>query len=153
MLQLERGKKMIDRTSWKIIELVIRRYPDSKMRYEQYISDIMASSSTDSISFNVFKKMENAESSKPQSITEAKALKMTSAYADRLKKEIGAVELVYNNLLPEEQKIMSIRYWTDSRRNIPYIEMEKDTKYSERQMRRIIKGIIFQIGKYLGETV
>ena len=90
---------MIDRTSWKIIELVIRRYPDSKMRYEQYISDIMASSSTDSISFNVFKKMENAESSKPQSITEAKALKMTSAYADRLKKEIGAVELVYNNLL------------------------------------------------------
>lgn len=144
---------MIDRTSWKIIELVIRRYPESKMKYDEYISQIMASSSTDSIAFNALKIMENDASNKPQSVTEAKALKMNSAYADRLKKEIGAVELVYNNLRPEEQKIMSIRYWTDRHRNIPYIEMEKDVQYSERQMKRIVKGIILQIGKYLGETV
>lgn len=137
---------MIDKASWKIIELVIRRYPDSKRKYAEYISDIMASSSSDQVITNTLN-----EYSKPQSVTEAKALKMTSAYAERLKKEIEAVELVYNNLRPEEQKLMRIRFWTDEQRNVPYLDMTDSIKYSERQMKRIIKSIITQIGKYIGE--
>ncbi len=136
---------MIERESWKIIEFVIRRHPDKKKEYEQYISEIMASSPTAAI-----KADESVDYSKPQSVTEAKAMKMHSKYADRLKKEIEAVELVYNNLKPEEQKLMQIRYWTDRRRNIPYLEI-KGVSYSERQMRRIIYKIIKQVGKYIGE--
>ncbi len=137
---------MIDRASWKIIELVIRRYPDSKRKYEEYISDIMASSSSDRVITNTQK-----EYIKPQSVTEAKALKMTSAYAERLKKEIEAVEMVYNDLCFEEQKVIQMRYWTDIKRNIPYLDMAKNIKYSERQMRRIAYKVIVKVGKYLGE--
>lgn len=136
---------MIERESWKIVELIIRRYPDKKREYEQYISEIMASSPAAGVIQN-----ESEEYSKPQSVTEAKALKMNSIYADRLKKQIEAVEFVYNNLKPEEQKVMRIRFWSDRKRNIPYLQM-KDTSYSERQMRRIVYKIIVQVGKYLGE--
>lgn len=134
---------MIEKEAWKIVEMVIRRYPDKKREYEQYMTEIMTSS-------NNGVQGSSPEYSKPQSVTEAKALKMTSVYADQLKKQIEAVELVYNNLKPEEQKVMRARFWTDRRRNIPYLQMD-DISYSERQMKRIVYKIIFQVGKYLGE--
>lgn len=136
---------MIERESWKIVELIIRRYPDKKKEYEQYISEIMASSTAAGIIIS-----ESEDYSKPQSVTEAKAMKMNSVYADRLKKQIEAVEFVYSNLRPEEQKVMRIRFWTDRRRNVPYLQM-KEVSYSERQMKRIVFKIIVQVGKYLGE--
>ena len=89
--------------------------------------------------------------SKPQSVTEAKAIKMSSLRAERLKKEIESIELVYKNLRPEEQKVMQKRFWTDQKRNIPYARID-GVAYSERQMKRIIKKIILQIGMYLGEV-
>lgn len=134
---------MIERESWRIIELIIRRYPDKKREYEEYISDIMSSTGGDGYKGT-------GESNKPQSVTEAKALKMTSTYADRIKKEIEAVEFVYNGLNEEEKKVMRERYWTDRRRNIPFLKM-RTTSYSERQMRRIVYKIICQVGRYIGE--
>lgn len=134
---------MIERESWRIIELIIRRYPDKKREYEEYISDIMSSTGGDGYKGT-------GENNKPQSVTEAKALKMTSTYADRIKKEIEAVEFVYNGLNEEEKKVMRERYWTDRRRNIPYLKM-RTTSYSERQMRRIVYKIICQVGRYIGE--
>ena len=136
---------MIEKESWKIIELVIRRYPDKKREYEQYISEIMAASPAAGIRIT-----ESDDFSKPQSVTEAKALKMNSAYADKLKKEIEAVELVYNNLRPEEKKVMEMRFWSERDRNIPFNKIE-GVAYSERQMRRITKKIIMKVGKYIGE--
>ncbi len=136
---------MIEKESWRIIEMVIRRYPDKKREYDQYISEIMASSLAAGISV-----AESVDYSKPQSVTEAKALKMTSRYAERLKKEIEAVEIVYNNLRSEEQKVMEVRFWSDRRRNIPYVKMD-NVGYSERQMKRIIYKIINQVGRYIGE--
>lgn len=137
---------MIEKEAWKITELIIRRYPDKKREYEQYISDIMASTAAAGVTMH----RSHEDYSKPQSVTEAKALKMTSVYADRLKKQIEAVEFVYNNLKPEEQKVMRIRFWTDRSRNIPYLKI-KDVSYSERQMKRIVYKIIVQVGMYLGE--
>ncbi|MBO5068990.1 MAG: hypothetical protein J6C37_01300 [Roseburia sp.] len=133
----------LERESWRIIELIIRRYPDKKREYEEYISDIMGSTGGDGY-------QGTGESNKPQSVTEAKALKMTSAYADRLKKEIEAVEFVHNGLREEEKKVMEERYWKDRRRNTPYLQM-KQSSYSERQMKRIVYKIICQVGRYLGE--
>lgn len=135
---------MIERESWKIVELIIRRYPDKKREYEEYLSEIMSSSLTTDVM------IKSEDYTRPQSVTEAKALKMNSAYADHLKKQIEAVEFVYSNLCPEEQKVMRIRFWTDRRRNVPYLKI-KDVSYSERQMKRITYKIIAQVGKYLGE--
>jgi hypothetical protein len=132
----------IEKESWRIIELIIRRYPYKKKEYESYISDIMSSS------VGSFRGNETGD--RPQSVTEAKAMKMHSAYYDRIKKQIEAVEFVYNGLNPEEQKIMRKRYWTDRERNIPYTKL-KEVSYSERQMKRIVYRIIVQVGKYLGE--
>ena len=133
----------LERDSWKIIELIIRRYPDKKREYEEYISDIMSITTGDGY-------QGISERNKPQSITEAKALKMTSTYADRLEKEIEAVEFVYNGLSDEEKKVMRERYWTNRRRNVPYLKMTQNS-YSERQMKRIVYKIICQVGRYLGE--
>ena len=135
---------MIEKESWRIIELIIRRYPDKKREYEEYISDIIMSSGTGDVYLG------SSSDNKPQSVTEAKALKMTSAYMDRLKREIYAVETVYGGLKEEEQKVMRERFWTDRRRNIPYRRM-KSVSYSERQMRRIVFKIICQVGRFLGE--
>lgn len=132
---------MIEREAWKITEMIIMRYPYKKKEYEQYISEIMSSTGSDGI---------GVSDNKPQSVTEAKALKMTSVYADRIKKQIEAVEFVYNNLRPEEQKVMRLRFWSSRKKKISYLQM-RDVSYSERQMRRIVYKIIVQVGKYIGE--
>lgn len=136
----------VDRDSWHIVEIIIRRYPEKKREYEEYISDIMSSTQSDIYHGNGV----DSEYTKPQSVTEAKALKMTSVYADKLKKEIQAVEFVYNGLRPEEQRVMRERYWRRQRKNVPYDKMV-GTDYSTRQMKRIVKKIISQVGIYLGE--
>ena len=100
---------------------------------------------------NIFRDAKEEEN-KPQSVTEAKALKMTSAYAYRNKQEIEAVEFCYNNLRPEEQKVIRERYWTgDGKKPDPYLQITR-TKYSERQMKRIVFKMVYQVGKYIGEV-
>ena len=134
----------LKRDSWKIVELIIMRYPEKKKEYEDYVAEIMSASSGSSEGY------QGESSSPPQSVTEAKALKMTSAYFDRIKKEIEAVEFVYNGLRPEEQAVMRVRYWSERCRKIPYVKMTQ-CSYSERQMKRIVFKIISQVGRYIGE--
>nr|DAP39115.1 MAG TPA: Protein of unknown function (DUF722) [Caudoviricetes sp.] len=137
----------INRASWRIIETILLRYPQRKKEYEEYISDIMASSAGGSSRPSDPAK----ERDKAQSVTEAKALKMTSVYHERIKKEIEAVEFVYNSLRPEEQKVIRIRYWSKGlRAPIPYLKIG-GASYSERQMKRIVFKTIEQIGRYIGE--
>ena len=138
---------MVEKESWHIIEYIIRRYPDKKKEYEHYVSYIMASSSKEAVGVRT---IADEDYTKPQSVTEAKALKMSSTYFDRLKHQVEAVELVYNNLRPEEKKLMKKRFWTDRSRNMPYTKI-RGVNYSERQMKRIVKKIITQVGIYIGE--
>ncbi len=137
----------INRASWRIIETILLRYPQRKKEYEEYISDIMASPAGGSS-----RQSDPArERDKAQSVTEAKALKMTSVYHERIKKEIEAVEFVYNSLKSEEQKVIRIRYWSKGlRAPIPYLKIG-GASYSERQMKRIVFKTIEQIGRYIGE--
>lgn len=136
---------MIAHDTWHIIELIIRRYPESKKEYKEYIDQIMASAPAPAAGLQY-----SEDYCRPQSVTEAKALKMTSTRAETLKKQIEAVELVYKDLKPEEKKLMERRFWSDKRRNIPYTKI-KDVAYSERQMKRIVKRIVSKVGVYLGE--
>ena len=132
----------INRASWRIIETILLRYPQRKKEYEEYISDIMASSAGGSSRPSDPAK----ERDKAQSVTEAKALKMTSVYHERIKKEIEAVEFVYNSLRPEEQKVIRIRYWSKGlRAPIPYLKI--GASYSERQIKRLVFKTIKQIGR------
>lgn len=141
-----RRRMRIDKDSWNIIERVIRRYPQSKKLYDEYVSDIITSNRHE-----VMKKAEaDAEYTKPVSITEAAALRMTDKYAYRLKLEIEAVESVYDSLRKEEQKLMRRRYWSDRKRNIPFTRLS-DISYSETQMRRICYKIIYNVGRKIGE--
>ena len=138
-------ERRIPRDSWRIVETILRRYPVKKKEYEEYMMEIMASSGDRVIG------VPEEESNKPQSVTEAKALKMTSSYFERLKKEIESVEFVYGRLKPEEQKVIRMRYWKQGiKRPVPYLDIQ-DTCYSERQMKRIVSRTIMQIGRYLGE--
>lgn len=139
----EGGIEVIERESWRIIELIIRRYPDKKKEYDEYVSDIMSSSSGEDY-------IGSSSDNKPQSVTEAKALKMTSAYMDKIKKEIYAIEKVYKGLNEEEQKVMRERFWTDRKKSVPYLKI-KSVSYSERQMKRIVYKVIYQVGKIVGE--
>lgn len=136
----------LKRDSWKLIEIIIMRYPDRKQEYEEYISDIMSASSGTKEGYLG----EGADYSPPQSVTEAKAMKMNSAYADRLKREIEAVEYAYNNLSEEGQKVMRVRYWSQRDHKVPYLQITQ-CNYSERQMKRIVYKIICMVGRYLGE--
>ena len=137
----------INRASWRIIETILLRYPQRKKEYEDYISEIMSSPAGGSS-----RSLDPGEErDKAQSVTEAKALKMTSVYHERIKKEIEAVEFVYNSLRPEEQKVIRIRYWSKGlRAPIPYLKIG-GASYSERQMKRIVFKTIEQIGRYIGE--
>lgn len=138
---------MISRDSWKMIEIIIRRYPESKKEYEQYIESIMASSPSPAAGMAL-----SEEYSKPQSVTEAKAIKLSSSIrGNRLKNEIEAVELVYKSLRAEEQKVMQERFWANNKRNTPYTKIN-NVGYSERQMKRIVKKIIMRVGTYIGEV-
>lgn len=133
----------IKRESRRIIELVIMRYPERKKEYEEYISDIMTSNKNDDMA------AVQEENGIHNSVTEAKALKLLNPYADKLEKEIRAVETVYNELPPEEQRVMRVRYWKNRRKRTAYNNM--GCSYSERQMQRIILKIITRVGRLLGE--
>lgn len=137
----------INRASWRVIETILLRYPQRKKEYEEYMSEIMSSPARGSS-----RPLDPEEDrDKAQSVTEAKALKMTSVYHERIKKEIEAVEFVYNSLRPEEQKVIRIRYWSKGlRAPIPYLKIG-GASYSERQMKRIVFKTIEQIGRYIGE--
>ncbi len=139
----------INRASWRIIETILLRYPQRKKEYEEYMSEIMSSPARGSS-----RPLDPEEDrDKAQSVTEAKAMKMTSVYFDRIKKEIEAIEFVYNDLRKEEQEVIRVRYWSRGiRKPVPYHRLVS-CSYSERQMQRIVQKVIIRVGRYIGEII
>ena len=45
---------------------------------------------------------------------------------------------------------MRMRFWSNPKRTIPYLQIT-NVSYSERQMKRIVFKIILQVGRYLGD--
>lgn len=133
----------ITREAWKIIEIKIRRYPENKAEYEEVVNCIMNN------------KRESDGQPKGTDIgnpTERLAIKLAEEpRLQRLKREIEAVEYVYNNLKPDHQKVIRVRFWSYRYQNMCYFDMERSTSYSETQMRRIVKSFIRKVGEKLGE--
>lgn len=133
----------ITREAWKIIEIKIRRYPENKAEYEELVDGIMNHNQG------------NDGQPKGKDIgnpTECLAIKLAEEpRLQRLKREVEAVEAVYNSLKPEYQKVIRVRFWSYRYQNMRYFDMERATSYSDIQMRRIVKNFIRNVGERLGE--
>ena len=84
--------------------------------------------------------------------TEELAIKLAeNPKLSRMKREIEAVESVYNELRPEYREVIRIRFWSYRYRNMSYLKMEPSTNYRERQMQKIVGRFISEVGRKLGE--
>lgn len=135
----------IPRDSWAIIERVIRRYPESKREYEDRYKDLV-NARTESL-------LDGGTSGKGVfgNPTEKVALKLNSPKMERIHREIEAVEVIYDQLTEEHQKVIRIRFWSNREHNIPYFQMTSRTNYKEAQLRRISGNFVRNVGKMLGE--
>lgn len=129
--------------AWKVIEIKVRRYPENKAIYDMAVEELMNCSPEND------GQPRGGGTSNP---TERIAIKLAdNPKLSRIKREIDAVETVYNTLRPEHQKVIKVRYWTHRYRNIPYFAMVSQTNYKERQMQRIVGKFIRNVGKKMGE--
>ena len=136
--------RRIPKDSWAIIEKVLRRYQDNKTEYENLIDELMERSPVQD------GQPHGTSITRP---TELTAIQLTAVgpKTARLKREINAVESVYNQLRPEEQEVIRIRFFCSRNKNTPYWRMEAKCPYSERQMQRIVAKVILKVGKQIGE--
>lgn len=133
----------VPRESWRIIETVIRRYPENKAAYDNIVEEMVHSSPEHD------GQLKGSSLSNP---TERVAIKIASdPRLSRMKRELEAVENVYSNMLPEYQKVIKVRFWSYRYQNMSYFNMEPCTSYRERQMQKIVGRFVREVGKALGE--
>lgn len=128
--------------SWAIIERVIRRYPETKVLYEDTV---------DKIIYNTPKPDGQPRGNFSGNPTEEKVIKLSDPKIERMRREIKAVEKAYEDLNEDHKKVIRARFWADRRRNMPYIWMQATVSYSERQMKRVVFAFIRRVGEMLGE--
>lgn len=138
----------IGKDSWNIIQRVIRRYPESKRKYQDALDAAMYPGASESKGdpYEV-----DPDYTKPVSITEAAALRLNSPYVQRLKKEVEAVETAFNNLDSEEQSLIRARYWNERWKNKAFLKID-EVYMSEMTMRRICRRFIVSVGMNIGEV-
>ena len=133
----------IPREAWRIIEIKVSRYPESKLEYQNIVDEIL---------HNRAEEPGPGGSGAEGSPTEKMAIKIADhPRLKRLETEINAVESVYNAMIPDHQKVIQARFWSYRYTKMSYFDMERCTSYRERQMRRIVANFIREVGKKLGE--
>ena len=124
-----------------------KKMEEEKREYEEYISDVIMGSSTGEGYSG------SSSDNKPQSVTEAKALKMTSAYMDRLKREIYAVETVYSGLKEEEKKVKLAAHslyntLIENKKDLFVVDWQNDSK----PRAKVREKIISVLNEYLPDS-
>lgn len=132
----------IPKDSWNMIQQVIRRYPENKEKYENKVEELTQGSPAQD---------GQPRGNYPTNRMEEIVIKLDTPYMQRMKREIKAVEDAYNQLREDYKKIIRIRFWSDRYKNMPYMWMTRCVSYSERQMIRVCKSFIREVGKNLGE--
>lgn len=133
----------INREAWRMIEIVVKRYPENKAEYENALEDLMG--------------RKGGEDGMPRSEavgnpTERIAIKLAdNPRLSRIAREVNAVESVYNKMLPEHQRVIRVRFWSYRYSKMKYFDMERCTSYRERQMHRIVHKFFLDVGRNLGE--
>lgn len=134
--------QIIPKDSWNMIQQVIRRYPENKEKYENKIEELtLGSPSQDG----------QPKANYPANRIEQIAIKLDTPYMKRMQREIKAVEDAYSKLREDYKKIIRIRFWSDRYKNMPYKWMTRCVSYSERQIRRVCKAFVREVGENLGE--
>lgn len=132
----------IPKDSWNMIQQVIRRYPENKEIYDNKIEELtQGSPSQDG----------QPRGNYPTNRLEEIAIKLDTPYMQRMRREIKAVEDAYSQLREDYKKIIRIRFWSDRYKNMPYMWMTRCVSYSERQIRRVCKAFVREVGENLGE--
>ena len=132
----------IPKDSWNMIQQVIRRYPENKEKYENKVEELtQGSPSQDG----------QPRGNYPTNRMEEIVIKLDTPYMQRMKREIQAVEDAYSRLREDYKKIIRIRFWSDRYKNMPYMWMTRCVSYSERQIRRVCKAFVREVGENLGE--
>lgn len=138
----EAKMKNIPKDSWNMIQQVIRRYPENKEIYDNKIEELtQGSPSQDG----------QPRGNYPTNRLEEIAIKLDTPYMQRMRREIKAVEDAYSQLREDYKKIIRIRFWSDRYKNMPYMWMTRCVSYSERQIRRVCKAFVREVGENLGE--
>lgn len=133
----------IPREAWRIIEIKVRRYPESKLEYQNIIEEIL---------HNRTEEPGPGGGAAEESQTEKMAVKIADhPRLKHLETEIKAIEGSFDAMLPEHQKVITARFWSYRYTKMSYFDMERCTSYRERQMRRIVANFIREVGKKLGE--
>ncbi len=132
----------IPKDSWHMIQQVIRRYPENKEKYDNKVEELtQGSPSQDG----------QPRGNYPTNRLEEIAIKLDTPYMQRMRREIKAVEDAYSQLREDYKKIIRIRFWSDRYKNMPYMWMTRCVGYSERQIRRVCKVFVREVGENLGE--
>lgn len=138
------GRSRIKKGRRATIENVIQEYPELRKELSTLLDDIVFSKGSDSGKTNW-----DTEYTKPQSMTESKALKIQGNYYQRLQKKVLAVETVYKSLNDLERMVIATRYWSNPKKKTKYCQI--DSGYSERAMEMIVAKVIDQVGVRIGE--
>ena len=120
--------QIIPKDSWNMIQQVIRRYPENKEKYENKIEELTLGSPS--------------QDGQPKANYPANRIEQIA---------IKAVEDAYSKLREDYKKIIRIRFWSDRYKNMPYKWMTRCVSYSERQIRRVCKAFVREVGENLGE--
>lgn len=133
----------IPREAWRITEIKVRRYPENKAEYDNAVDELMHCHSEND------GQPKGSDLGRP---VENVAIKLAdNPRLQRIKREMDAVEDVYNGMTPDHQRVIRVRFWSYRCHNMTYFDMERCTSYSERQMRRVVAKFIRDVGKKLGE--
>lgn len=137
----------IDKRSWAVIQIVIRRYPEQKEEYENLILELNGSRGK----ANDGQPKGSGVGNPVESMVLNKVEKLASPHAKRLEREVAAVSKIYDKLPEEHKKVVRIRFWSNRYKNVQYLHMQRCVSYSERQMKRICAQFIKSVGEELGE--
>lgn len=140
----------IPQDSWNIIEKVIRRYPENNQRKSEIYDEVTTTTPRGDL-MSMYQDP-NKEVQRYTSPTERAAIRLTSEYIERLDREIKAVKAAYEKLSVEQRSVIAARYWHNTKKNTPYLKI-RDIPYSERQMKRICRKMVYYTGKGLGEIL
>lgn len=123
------------------IERIVGRYPRNKNQLETLYSDIVLSHpSEDSIKGNI------SSENKPQSVTEAKALRLMNPYYERLRRETYAVDQAIKDLDSIDLEIIRRRYWQGKKVPYEYIDLPYSVITMKRHTYKVLRSVGLSIG-------
>lgn len=132
----------MEKESWAITEKIIQRYPVTVQLYEELREELLAGSPfCDGQPRGNFTKNRLEEA----------MIKLQNPKAQRMEREIQAVEQTFSALKMEHKIVIEERFWKERGKKVPYKDLIHKTGYEERQLKRIVSKFIYSVAEKIGE--